>query len=131
MNAPLREFRPPSMAQFGVRLEDRFAERLVDVFSLQSTERYGYFDHNVLTGVISLHAQRIGTPHSLDIRVLPDARGAVERGLVAAALARLDAFPPREIQMRVLASHRELVIALADVGFVPTRGLTLMARNLR
>lgn len=131
MSEELRMFRPPTMSDFGVRLEDRFAERTLDFFILQSTERWGYFQGDVLTGVVSLRAQRIGTPHSMDIRVLPSARGFVERGLVAAALNKLAQFPARDIQIRVLASHPQLVEALSDAGFIPTRGLTLMAKKLR
>ncbi|HZQ09715.1 MAG TPA: GNAT family N-acetyltransferase [Anaerolineae bacterium] len=131
MSEELRAFRPPSLSDFGVRFEDRMAERALDFFILQSTERWGYFQNNELTAVVSLHGQRLGTPHSLDIRVIPSARGALEAGLVAAALKRLAHFPPREIQARVLASHSELIAALADAGFIPTRGLTLMAKKLR
>lgn len=131
MSERLRMFRPPSLAEFGVRFEDRFAESALDVFIFQSTERYGFFENDVLTGTLTLHAQRIGTPHKLDIRVLPAARGKVERGLVAAALVRLQEFPTREVETRVLASHQELVLAFADAGFVPTRGLTLMAKGFR
>jgi ribosomal protein S18 acetylase RimI-like enzyme len=131
MGEELRMFRPPTMSDFGVRLEDRFAERTLDFFILQSTERWGYFQGDVLTGVVSLRAQRLGTPHSMDIRVLPSARGFVERGLVAAALSKLSKFPAREIRIRVLASHPQLIEALGDAGFIPTRGLTLMAKKLR
>jgi hypothetical protein len=78
-----------------------------------------------------IHAQRIGTPHKLEIRVLPAARGRLEDGLVAAALGRLRAFPERDIETRVLTSHEELVRAFGEVGFIPTRGLTLMAKGFR
>lgn len=131
MNEKLRMFRPPVLSEFGVRFEDRFAERALDFFILQSTERYGYFQGNGLTATISLHAQRIGSPHKLDIRVLPSARGPLENGLVAAALKRLNEFAPRDIETRALTSHQELVRALADARFIPTRGLALMAKGFR
>lgn len=131
MEEPLRNFRPPLSGDFAVRLEDRLAERLLDLVIFQSTERWGYFENDTLTGGVTLHAQRVGTPHRLDLRVLPSARGRVERGLVAAALARLAQFPTRDIQARVLTSHTALTDALADAGFVPTRGLTLMYKNFR
>jgi ribosomal protein S18 acetylase RimI-like enzyme len=131
MNEKLRMFRPPMLSEFGVRLEDRFAERALDFFILQSTERYGYFRDGVLTGTISLHAQRLGSPHRMDIRVHPEARGPLESGLVAAALLRLNQFARRDIETRVLASHEPLVHALADAGFIPVRGLTLMAKRIR
>ncbi len=41
MGENLRMFRPPSPSEFGARLEDRFAERTLDFFILQSTERWG------------------------------------------------------------------------------------------
>lgn len=131
MNEKLQMFRPPILADFGVRFEDRFAEHALDFFILQSTERYGYFENDVLLGTVLMHAQRIGTPHKLEIRVLPAARGRLEDGLVAAALGRLRAFPERDIETRVLASHQELVRAFGEVGFIPTRGLTLMAKGFR
>jgi len=131
MNEKLRMFRPPVLSDFGVRFEDRFAERALDFFILQSTERYGYFENDVLTATVSLHAQRLGTPHKLDIRVLPGARGTLEPGLVAAALQRLNVFAPRDIETRAMQSHTELVLALADAGFIPARGLTLMAKGFR
>jgi len=55
----------------------------------------------------------------------------VERGLLAAALARLEHFPPREIQARALAGHAAWVNALTDAGFIATRGLTLMYKNFQ
>lgn len=128
MNERLRLFRPPALSDFGVRLEDRMTETTLDFFILQSTERYGYFENGVLLGTVALHAQRIGSPHKVDLRVLPIARGRLENGLMAAALQRLNAFPARDIDTRVLASHQELVHAVADAGFIPTRGLTLMAK---
>lgn len=127
MNEQLRMFRPPALSDFGVRFEDRLAEQALDFFVIQSTERYGYFVDDALTATVVLHAQRVGTPHKLEIRVLPQARGPIEGGLVSAALQRLGKFAPRDIETRALASHPELVNALADAGFVPTRGLTLMA----
>lgn len=131
MSERLRMFRPPALSEFGVRLEDRFAEHLLDFFLLEATERYGFFVNEVLTATVVLHAQRLGTPHKLAIRVLPEARGSLEAGLVAAALQHLRQFAPRNIETRVLASHKELVNALADAGFVPARGLTLMAKGFR
>ncbi len=131
MNERLREFRPPTLADFAVRLEDRVAEHALDLFIFQSTERWGYFQGRVLQAVINLQAQRLGTPHTCNIYVLPAARGTLEPGLVAAALERLSHFPQRDISARVLASHSELVNALVDAGFVPTRSLTLMAKEIR
>lgn len=131
MNERLRLFRPPALSDFGVRLEDRMTEATLDFFILQSTERYGYFENGVLLGTVTLHAQRLGSPHKADIRVLPAARGRLENGLMAAALQRLNTFPARDIDMRVLASHQELVHTVADAGFIPTRGLTLMAKAFR
>jgi ribosomal protein S18 acetylase RimI-like enzyme len=131
MNEWLREFRPPALAEFGVRFEDRLAERSLDFFILQSTQRLGYFENDVLLGSVTLHAQRVGTPHKIDLRVLPTARGRIENGLVAAALQALERFPTRDIETRVLSSHAALVAALADAGFIPVRGLTLMAKGFR
>lgn len=131
MSELLRQFRPPLLSDFGVRFEDRMAEQALDFFAMQSTERWGLFRDGALVAVVTLHAQKLGTPHKLDIRVSPAARGQVERGLVAAALQRLGTFPQRDTQARALAGHAELVNALADAGFIPTRGLTLMCKNFR
>ena len=59
----------------------------------------------------------------------PEARGRLEEGVLAFALRRLAEFPRREISARVLTSHPELVEALGHAGFIPTRGLMLMARE--
>ena len=131
LNEQLRMFRPPTPTDFALRFEDRLAEMAMDLFMLQSTERWGYFVNDTLTAVVTLHAQKVGTPHKLEIRVLPQARGQVEGRLVAAALARLAQFPPRDIQARALTGHQEMVNALADAGFIPTRGLTLMCKSFR
>jgi ribosomal-protein-alanine N-acetyltransferase len=131
MSEQLKMFRPPALSEFGVRLEDRFAEHTLDFFVLQATERYGYFLNDVLTATVVLHAQRLGSPHKMEIRVLPGARGTIENGLVSAALERLNQFARRDVETRALASHTELVHALADAGFIPTRGLTLMAKGIR
>lgn len=131
MNDKLLRFRPPGLAEFGVRWEDRFAERALDLFVFQSTERYGYFQANALVATVTLHAQRVASPHKVEIRVTPVARGNLEQGLVAAALNRLFAFPTRDIEIRVLASHKALIDAIVDVGFIPIRGLTLMAKGFR
>lgn len=129
MNELLRLFRPPNPNEFGVRWDDRFAEAALDLFILQATERWGYFQNDTLTAVITLHAQKIGSPHKLALCVLPGARGSIERGLVAAALKRLADFPPRELQARALTSHTQLTHALGDAGFIPIRGLTLMYKS--
>jgi hypothetical protein len=124
-------FRPPVISEFGVRFEDRFAEHALDFFILQSTERYGYFEGERLVATVSLHAQRVGSPHRMDIRVLPESRGPLEIGLVTAALQRLHEFAARDVETRVLTSHEALVHALADASFIPVRGLTLMAKGFR
>lgn len=129
MGERMRLFRPPRKADFGVHLEDRLAEHITDFFLGQVTERWGYFESGQLIGTIQTRGQRIGTPHSLDIRITPSGRGHLEDGLVAYALSRLKAFPKRDIAARLLTSHRELVDSLIGEGFVPTRGLTLMAKE--
>ncbi len=131
MDELLRTFRPPLQTEYALRFEDRLAENAMDLFLFQSTERWGYIMDGKLYATVTVHAQKLGTPHRFDIRVLPQVRGQVERGLVAAALARLAQFPPRDIQVRALTGHEALVNALADAGFVPTRGLTLMCKNFR
>jgi ribosomal protein S18 acetylase RimI-like enzyme len=130
-SAKMKLFRPPRQAEFAIHLEDRFAEHIVDFFIGQSTERWGYFEDGELIAFLLLRAQRIGSPHSLDIRVKPTARGRVEEGMVAFALDRLARLPHREVSSRVLTSHHDLVEALALNGFVPTKGLTLMTMGFR
>jgi ribosomal protein S18 acetylase RimI-like enzyme len=126
----MKLFRPPRQADFGIHLEDRLAEHVVDFFIGQATERWGHFEGGELRASLLVRAQRIGSPHSLDIRVAPPARGHLEEGMVAFALVRLLRFPPREISIRVLTSHHELVEALIGEEFVSTRGLTLMIKEL-
>ncbi len=131
VSALLREFRPPLKADFALQWQDRLSERTLDFLTMQSTERWGWFQGDALAATLTLHAQKLGAPHKLDLRVLPSARGSAERGMLAAALQRLGAFPPREIHARALTGHTEMVAALTDAGFVPTRGLTLMYKNFR
>lgn len=131
MSERLLMFRPPVMSEFGVRMEDRFAEGALDFFILQATRRYGYFENDVLTATVTLHAQRLGSPHKMSVYVLPAARGRIESGLVAGALRLLNSFPPRDVETRVLSSHQALVRAYADAGFIPVRGLMLMAKGIR
>jgi ribosomal protein S18 acetylase RimI-like enzyme len=126
----MKMFRPPRSSEFGVHLEDRLSEGVVDFFIGQATERWGLFEGSILKGTVLVRAQRIGSPHTLDIHVAPAARGLPEAGMVAFALSRLTGFPRRDISIRVLTSHRELVDALIRERFVPTRGLTLMAKEL-
>lgn len=127
----LKFSRALDIGDFGVQIEDRAAERVLDLFVLQSTERWGYFENGELKASLTLKGQRVGAPHSMDIRVAPAARGTLEAGLVAAALRRLGEFPRREIATRLFTSHSALVEALGNAGFVPTRGLTLMVKELR
>lgn len=130
MSERLRLLRPPQPADFAIHLEDRLAERVSDLLVGQSSERWGYFDGGTLRAAALLRAQRIGTPHTIDIRVAPSARGHLEEGLVAFALTRLAQFPRRDITVRAFMSHRELIGAFGREGFVPTRGLMLMAKEL-
>ncbi len=130
MSERLKMFRPLRASDFAVNWEDRLAERVVDFSIGQSTERWGYFENGVLRATVHLRGQRIGSPHSLDIRVAPEARGPLEEGLVAFALARLAKSPRRDVSVRALTSHTALVEALGRDGFIPTRGLMLMAMEL-
>jgi ribosomal protein S18 acetylase RimI-like enzyme len=130
MSERLKLFRPLRASEFGLHFEDRLAERVLDFFIGQSTERWGYYEQRTLCATVQLHAQRVGTPHSFDVRVAADRRGLLEAGLVAFALSRLAHFPRREITTRILNSHHELVEALGRAGFAETRGLMLMAKQM-
>ncbi len=130
MSDRLKIFRPLRASDFALNVEDRLAEHVVDFAIGQATERWGYFESGHLRATVQLRAQRIGSPHALDIRVAPEARGPLEDGLVAFALSRFGRFPRRDISARVLTSHTELVEALGRNGFIPTRGLMLMAMEL-
>jgi ribosomal protein S18 acetylase RimI-like enzyme len=130
LGAKMRLYRPPREADFALHFEDRVAERILDFFIGQTSERWGYFENGQLLASILLRAQRIGSPHSLDVRVALQARGRIEEGLVAYAQSRLANVPHREVSTRVLTSHHELVDALTGVGFVATKGLTLMTMEL-
>ncbi len=130
MSERLRQFRPLRPSEFALHIEDRAAERIGDFLLRQSTERWAIADGEELRATAVLRGQHIGSPHSFDIRVHPGWRGELEPGLLAFVLARLARFPQRDIGTRVLESHARLVQALGDEGFVPTRGLTLMAKPL-
>lgn len=130
MSERLRMFRPPRPSEFATGFEDRVAERVLDFFGGQSTERWGYFEGDILRATVMIRAQRIGSPHWLDIRVAPEAAGRLEEGLAAFGLERLSRFPRRAVNSRILTSHAALVEAVTREGFAPTRGLTLMAKPL-
>ena len=130
MSERLKLFRPPRPAEFAINIEDRMAERVTDLFTGQRTERWGLFQQGAFVAAVTVHAQRIGTPHSFDIRVAPGERGPLEEGLVRFARHRLDGLPTRDIVTRVLTSHTELAGALAADDYVPTRGLMLMAKSI-
>ncbi len=130
MSERLRMFRPLRPFEFGLNIEDRAAERITDFFIAQSTERWGYFQKEEMRAVVTLRGQRIGTPHSFDIRVHPTARGTLEHELLAFALTRLARFPQRDMRTRLLNSHTELVQALAQEGFIQGTGLMLMAKEM-
>jgi ribosomal protein S18 acetylase RimI-like enzyme len=130
MSPTLRMFRPVRASDFAINFEDRLTENVVDFFAAQRTERYGYFETGALRATVTLRAQKVGTPHALDVRVAPEARGRVEDGVLAYALTRLAGFPRRRVTARALTSHKELVEALTRAKFVPLRGLMLMAKEL-
>lgn len=130
MGEQMTLFRPPRLNDFGIHFEDRLSERIVDFFVGQTSERWGYFEDGRLQATLLMRAQRIGTPHTLDIRIAPPLRGRLEDGILAFALGRLMRFPRRDISTRILTSHLELQESLAREEFVPTLGLMLMAKEL-
>lgn len=130
MGERMRLFRPPRTTDFAIHMEDRLSERILDFFIAQASERWGYFEDSVLQATVLIRAQRIGTPHNLDIRIATQFRGRLEDGILAFGLGRLKRFPRRDISIRILTSHHELVGALAREDFIPTRGLALMAKEL-
>ncbi len=130
MSERLSMFRPLRPYEFGLNIEDRAAERITDFFIGQSTQRWGYFQEDELRAVVTVRGQRIGTPHSFDIRVHPKSRGQLEHDLLAFALNRLARFPQRDLRTHLLTSHTVLVEELALQGFIQGTGLMLMAKQM-
>ncbi|MGB8644642.1 MAG: GNAT family N-acetyltransferase [Anaerolineae bacterium] len=130
MSDQLKLFRPLRPSEFAPNLEDRIAEHVTDFFIAQTTERWGFFRDGSLCAAVTLRGQHVGTPHSFDVRIHPEARGLFEDELLTFTLSRLARFPRRDLRTRVLTSNTALVEALGQSGFVQTRGLMLMAKQV-
>jgi GNAT superfamily N-acetyltransferase len=131
MSERLKMFRRLRTSDFALHLEDRLAERVVDLFAGQATERWGYFENDLLRATVFVRAQRLGSPHIVEIQVAPARRGPLESPLLAFALRRLAQFPRRDISVRLWTSHAEMIAALEQAGFIPGRGLMLMAKEMK
>ncbi len=115
---------------FDLNWEDRVTEIVTDFLTAQETRRWVLERNGKLDALMTMHAQRIATPHRLSLQVHPDARGRVEGELVALALRELARFPTREIRAVASGTHPESIAALEQHGFRFWNGLTLMALEL-
>lgn len=123
---------------FDLNWEDRVTEIVTDFFIGQETRRWVLERNGAQTSrrdvsvgaLMTMHAQRIATPHRLSLQVHPDLRGRVEGELVARALREFARFPTREIRAVASSTHPELITALEQHGFRFWNGLTLMALEL-
>lgn len=129
--ARLQTLRPFNPGAFAINIEDRLTEAVVDFLSGQKTMRWGFFNAERLEAVLTLRAQRLGSLHTFEIFVRPEARGHLEAWLVTFALEQLSGFPRRPVQIEAWSSHAELVGTILDQGFFVQKGLTLMVKDFR
>ncbi len=129
--ATIQQFRAPRHQPFVISWDDRFIEIISDLLIGQSTFRYALERDGKLLAVLALQAQRGPFPHRIVAQAHPDARGAVEREILAFALENLARFPARAIRVAASSAQPELIAALEQAGFKFANGLTLMALALR
>lgn len=107
--------------------EDRVTEIVSDFFVGQRTQRWVVEQNGKIGALVTIHGQRLASPHRIDIQVHPDLRGRFESQLVAFALEELAKFPARPIRASGTSTHSELIAALEAQGFKMNKGLTFMA----
>lgn len=118
-----------------VRAEDyilstgrRLGEALGRAVGVQDVARWGIRQEGRLVAAIEAHTALFAEHHTLRFAVHPEARGQVERPLLARALAwlaRADALP---ILVEHDGEHVEGVAALQEAGFRALRDLITMRR---
>lgn len=123
----IRKLRRQELHPYWLDWEDRLTEMIGDFFIGQRTRRYVVERAGKLAALVTVHGQRIFTPHRFQIEVHPDFRGHLETELVAFALNELTTFPIRSVRVNGTSTHPELIAALEQVGFTMAQGLTLMA----
>lgn len=128
--AAVRQVRFPLATDLAPSWEDRLTEAVSDFFIGQATHRWVLERSGRIAALVTVHAQRIATPHRFAIQVHPDYRGWVERDLVAFALADLSRFPRRETRAATTSTHPELIAALDEQGLTLSNGLMLMSLAL-
>jgi ribosomal protein S18 acetylase RimI-like enzyme len=105
--------------------------RALELFS-QPQERIGLVavleDRPV--GLATATLRLLASWHEVRLYVAPADRGAVERPLLEALLARLDSAPRRDVRATVSTTHPEAIAALHYLGFETQRVLDQMGRFL-
>ena len=116
--------------EFTLSWDDHLAELISDFFVGQSSKRWVLEQDNLLTALLMLRGQRLGTPHRFYAHIQPAARGTVENQLVAFAMSELGRFSKREISVWATDTHPEWIAAIEQVGFQMQDVLTLMVMEL-
>jgi ribosomal protein S18 acetylase RimI-like enzyme len=125
--ANVKQFRRQEINPYWLYWEDRFAEIISDFFILRTTRRWVFTQNDKLGAIVTVHGQRIFSPHRIEVQVHPDFRGRVEDRLVTFAMNELARFPSRAVRATLTSTHPELIAALEAHGFKFQKGLTLMA----
>jgi ribosomal protein S18 acetylase RimI-like enzyme len=94
-------------------------------------ERWAFWEHGRLMGAVETRSDIFGGSDILRFAVRPEARGRVERALVARGLHSLAGKDRRPVIVEHSGDHAEGVAALEAAGFKVERDLVTMRRQMR
>ena len=94
-------------------------------------ERWAFWERGRLMGAVETRSNMFESVDLLRFAVRPDARGRVERSLLARGLRSLARSGPRPVLVEHSGDHAEGVLALETAGFKVERDLVTMRRQMR
>jgi len=122
---------PVQAEAYRIGLFEAAGETLGAWLGLYRVQRWGVqADDGVLAGMVEVWAGAFDNAYRLRLAVRPEARGRLERGLIAQGLAGLADQPPGPVVVEHSGDHREAVAALEAFGFRPQRVLVTMRRPI-
>jgi ribosomal protein S18 acetylase RimI-like enzyme len=119
---------PVEPADYQPGLGRALGSALGDITGLQRNRAWGVWQQQRLMGIVEVTASGVGGSHRLSFEVHPEARGQLERGLVARGLRALAGAVPHPIVVEHSGDHNEGVAALTEAGFRAQRILLTMRR---
>jgi len=130
--APLAQWIAPlNPADYQVGLGRQVGEALGRWTGTFRVERWAFWEHGRLMGAVETRADIFGGTDLLRFAVRPDARGRVERALVARGLLSLAGKGWRPVMVEHSGDHVEGVAALEAAGFKVERDLVTMRRPIK